>query len=302
MKDVHMAQQAQTVQRSSSSIPVRAGISLKTQHYKDILEHNPDIGWLEVHSENYMADGGPSLRWLEALRERFPVSLHGVGMSLGSTTPLDQNHLKRLVDLQRRIKPSVVSEHLSWSIANGAYLNDLIPLPYTEESLDIFCAHVIEMQDALKRSVLIENPSTYLRYEHSVIPETEFLLEVVKRTDCNVLLDVNNVYVSSQNHGFDPHTYIDQIPGKKVLEYHMAGHAKTEIDGHTIRIDDHGSSVCDQVWDLYSYTISKLGVKPTLIEWDSNIPGLDVLVGEAHKADAILAYHLVKEDAHAFVG
>ena len=174
-----MDQQAQTAQRSASPIPAtpippRAGIGLKAQHYKDILEHQPDIGWLEVHSENYMADGGPALRWLEAMRERFPISLHGVGMSLGSATPLDPKHLKRLVNLERRIEPGAVSEHLSWSIANGAYLNDLIALPYTEESLDIFSTHVIEMQDALKRPVLIENPSSYLRYEHSVIPEPQF--------------------------------------------------------------------------------------------------------------------------------
>ena len=302
-----MDQQAQTAQRSASPIPAtpippRAGIGLKAQHYKDILEHQPDIGWLEVHSENYMADGGPALRWLEAMRERFPISLHGVGMSLGSATPLDPKHLKRLVNLERRIEPGAVSEHLSWSIANGAYLNDLIALPYTEESLDIFSTHVIEMQDALKRPVLIENPSSYLRYEHSVIPEPEFLVEVVKRTECNVLLDVNNVYVSAQNHGFDAHDYIDQIPADKVLEYHMAGHSKKEFNGRTIRVDDHGSPVCDAVWDLYEHTISKLGVKPTLIEWDSNIPELDVLVEEAHKADAIIARHLVEEDAHAFVG
>ena len=297
-----MDQQAQTAQRSTSSIPARAGIGLKAQHYKDILEHQPDIGWLEVHSENYMADGGPALRWLDAMRERFPVSLHGVGMSLGSAGPLDPHHLNRLIDLESRIEPGAVSEHLSWSIANGAYLNDLIALPYTEESLFVFSDHVLEMQDALKRPVLIENPSSYLRYEHSVIPEPEFLLEVVKRTECNVLLDVNNVYVSAQNHGFNAHDYIDQIPGEKVLEYHMAGHSETVIGGRSIRVDDHGSPVCDAVWDLYDYTIGKLGVKPTLIEWDSNIPDLDVLVAEAHKADAILARHLVKEDAHAFVG
>ncbi|MEG3617185.1 DUF692 domain-containing protein [Magnetovibrio sp. PR-2] len=297
-----MDQQAQTAQRSTSSIPTRAGIGLKAQHYQDILEHQPDIGWLEVHSENYMADGGPALRWLDAMRERFPLSLHGVGMSLGSAAPLDRLHLKRLVDLQRRCEPGAVSEHLSWSIANGAYLNDLIALPYTEECLEIFSTHVIEMQDALKRPVLIENPSSYLRYEHSVIPEPEFLVEVVKRTDCNVLLDVNNVYVSAQNHGFDAHAYIDQIPAEKVLEYHMAGHSKTVIDGRTIRVDDHGSPITDAVWNLFDYTVGKVGAKPTLIERDSNIPELDVLVGEAHKADAILARHLVKEDAHAFVG
>ncbi|MCW8914396.1 MAG: DUF692 domain-containing protein [Magnetovibrio sp.] len=286
-----MDQQAQTAHRLESPIPARAGIGLKAQHYQEILETQPDIGWLEVHSENYMCQGGPTHNWLMAMRERFPISMHGVGLSLGSAGPLDKNHLGRLRTLEQSLEPGAVSEHLSWSIADGVYLNDLIALPYTEESLDIFCDHVVQMQDTLKRRVLIENPSSYLRYEHSVIPEPEFLLAVAERTDCRILLDVNNVYVSAKNHGFDPIDYINQIPGELVKEIHMAGHSKTVIGGRTIRVDDHGSPICDAVWDLYNHTIALMGPKPTLIEWDSNIPELGVLLGEAAKADRVLDQH-----------
>lgn len=285
----------------SHPLPLRAGIGLKAQHYQDILDTRPDIGWLEVHSENYMCAGGPTLKWLTAMRERYPVSLHGVGLSLGSAGPLDQTHLKRLVDLERRIEPGWVSEHLSWSIADGVYLNDLIALPYTLESLDVFSAHVREMQDALNRQVLIENPSSYLRYAHSVIPEPEFLLNVVNQSGCGVLLDVNNVYVSAMNHGFDPIAYLDQVPAHLIGEIHMAGHSQTVIDGRTIRIDDHGSIICDEVWALYEHLIKRIGAKPTLIEWDSNIPALDVLLGEAAKADAIMIKCQQKEAHHACV-
>jgi len=272
----------------AAPFPSRAGIGLKAQHYQEVLDLAPDIGWLEVHSENYMCAGGPTLSWLTAMRERYPISLHGVGMSLGTASPLDQVHLKRLVDLERRIEPGGVSEHLSWSIADGVYLNDLIALPYTEESLDVFATHVLEMQDALKRRVLIENPSSYLRYAHSVIPEPEFLLEVTRISGCAVLLDVNNVFVSAMNHGFDPVQYLDQIPADQIGEIHLGGHSQTIIDGRTIRVDDHGSRVCDEVWALYERVIERCGAKPTLIEWDSNIPELSVLLDEAAKADRIL--------------
>lgn len=306
-----MSSQHQSAHPFLGPIPARAGIGLKAQHYQDILERGADIrsiGWLEVHSENYMCAGGPQLNWLTALCERYPVSLHGVGMSLGTAGPLDAQHLKRLVDLERRVEAGHVSEHLSWSIAKNAqgggdYLNDLIALPYTEESLNVFCGHVEEMQDALGRRVLIENPSSYLRYEHSVIPEPEFLLEVAKRSGCGILLDVNNVYVSAHNHGFDAHAYLDQIPADLVGEIHLAGHSQTVIDGRAILIDDHGSPVIDEVWSLYEYTIARLGPIPTLIEWDSNIPDLDVLLGAAAKADRILAAaHPPEEVRHVAVG
>ena len=287
----------------ANALPKRAGIGLKAQHYQQILDTDPDIGWVEVHSENYMCAGGPTQNWLTAFCERYPVSLHGVGLSLGSAGPLDENHLNRLVDLEHRVEPGRMSEHLSWSIARGDYLNDLIALPYTEESLDIFSTHVIEMQDALKRQVLVENPSSYLQFEHSVIPEPEFLLNVVKRSGCGILLDVNNVFVSAMNHGFDPVSYLDQIPAQLVGEIHLGGHSQTQIGGRTIRIDDHGSRVCDEVWDLYAHVIKRIGTVPTLIEWDSNIPELDVLLDEAAKADHILKQaQTIPETHHAVVG
>jgi len=273
---------------SASPLPLRAGIGLKAQHYQEIIDTAPNIGWLEVHSENYMCAGGPTQTWLSAMRERYPISLHGVGLSLGSAGPLDQTHLKRLVDLEHRVEPGHVSEHLSWSIADGVYLNDLIALPYTEEALEVFSTHVLEMQDALKRRVLIENPSSYLRYEHSVIPEPEFLLGVVDKSDCGVLLDVNNVFVSAMNHGFDAIAYLDQIPADLIGEIHLGGHSQVEFDDRVLRVDDHGSRVCDDVWALYERVIARCGPKPTLIEWDSNIPELSVLLDEAAKADGIL--------------
>ena len=277
-------------------IPPRAGIGLKAQHYEEILNENFDVGWLEFHSENYLCDGGPTLRWLDAIRERFSVSMHGVGLSLGSANALDKTHLKKLSRLENNIRPSFVSEHLSWSTANGNYLNDLIALPYTEESLDIFSNHVSEMQNTLGRKVLIENPSSYLRYSHSVIDEAEFLLEVVNRTGCGILLDVNNVYVSAINHGFDAVSYIDKIPTGVVEEMHLAGHSIVDVDGRELRIDDHGSKVDAKVWDLFEYTVEKIGPAPTLIEWDSNIPTLAVLLDEAAKADKILLKNHTKSE------
>jgi len=289
---------AHTKRSLVSSIPARAGIGLKAQHYQEILDTQPDIGWLEVHSENYMCAGGPTQTWLSAMRERFPISLHGVGLSLGSAGPLDSSHLKRLVDLERRVEPGQVSEHLSWSIADGVYLNDLIALPYTEEALEVFSTHVLQMQDALKRRVLIENPSSYLRYEHSVIAEPEFLLGVVNKSDCAILLDVNNVFVSAMNHGFDATAYLDQIPADLIGEIHLGGHSQVKIEGRVLRIDDHGSKVCDEVWALYERVIDRCGPKPTLIEWDSNVPELSVLLDEAAKADHILARAAVREEVH----
>ena len=271
--------------------PPLAGIGLKPQHAHDILERHPAaIGWLEVHSENYFAPGGPALQTLSALRADYPISLHGVGLSLGSAGPLDKRHLQRLAALVRRIEPVRVSEHLSWSTASGDYLNDLIPLPYTEEALDCFVQHVEQMQDALGRSVLIENPSAYLRYEHSTIGETDFLIAVAARSGCEILLDVNNVFVSAHNLGFDAHAYLNAIPGHWVGEVHLGGHFDAPMDdGEILKIDDHGSKVREDVWDLYAHALHRFGAKPTLIEWDSDVPKLDVLLDEAQRANAILA-------------
>lgn len=286
------------------AFPPRAGIGLKARHYAEIIETAPDIGWFEFHSENYLCDGGPTMRWLDKLREMYPLSMHGVGLSLGSAGPLDKHHLKRLAQLQSKVEPIFVSEHLSWSVANGNYLNDLIALPYTEESLDIFCTHVDEMQNEIGRKVIIENPSSYLRYTHSTINEADFLLEVINRTECGLLLDVNNVYVSAKNHGFDPISYINKIPVGAVSEMHLAGHSLVNIDGRQFRIDDHGARVDSEVWKLFAHTVSRLGPAPTLIEWDSNVPELSVLLEEAAKADAILtnASLSIAEDRHAAVG
>ena len=285
-----------------ATMPPMAGIGLKAQHYQDIAERLPtDIGWLEVHSENYFGRGGAAHKWLHALRAHYPVSLHGVGLSLGSAGALDTRHLDRLKALESRIEPGQVSEHLSWSTANGDYLNDLIPLPYTEEALDNFCQHVEQMQVALKRPVLIENPSVYMRYEHSTIPETEFLLAVAARCGSGILLDVNNVFVSAHNLGFDAAKYIDAIPAPLVGEIHLGGHFDADVDGEILKIDDHGSHVRADVWDLYAHTIDRMGPKPTLIEWDTDVPALDVLLGEARRANAILN-NSAQESAHACAG
>lgn len=281
-----------------SPIPPSAGIGLKAQHTIEIYESLPvELGWLEVHSENYFGDGGAALQTLAALRGHYPVSLHGVGMSLGSAGPLDARHLDRLAALDRRIEPGQVSEHLSWSIAGNDYLNDLIPLPYTEEALDTFVLHVEQMQDALQRRVLIENPSVYLRYEHSTIAETDFLLAVTQRSGCGVLLDINNVFVSAHNLGFDPRAYIDAIPGHLIGEIHLGGHCDVDVGGEILKIDDHGSKVHDEVWELYAHTIRRFGPKPTLIEWDSDVPELDVLLSEVRRANVVLSS--VKEPLHA---
>jgi len=283
-------------------VPASAGIGLKAHHAYDILERQPaDIGWLEVHSENYFGQGGQMLNALHALRADYPVSLHGVGLSLGSAGALDARHLNRLAALENRINPSLISEHLSWSIANGDYLNDLIPLPYTEEALNNFAAHVKQMQDMLKRRVLIENPSAYMRYEHSTITETDFLLAVTERTDCGVLLDVNNVFVSAHNLGFDPIRYIDAIPGHLVGEIHLGGHFDADVGGEILKIDDHGSLVREEVWELYAHAIARFGPKPTLIEWDTDVPELDILLNEARRANAIITA-LNKEPPYACVG
>ena len=257
-----------------------------------MLETRPQIGWLEVHSENYFGAGGPPLAYLERLRQDYPLSLHGVGLSLGSTDPVNRQHLdaiKRLVDA---FEPGLVSEHLCWSSIGGIYLNDLLPLPYTEEAL----AHVVERvattQEFLKRQILIENVSSYLRYHASTIPEWEFLVEVATRAGCGILLDINNVYVSATNHEFDANEYLAAIPENLVGEIHLAGFAVNRYQEGTILIDNHGARVAEPVWDLYAQTVVRIGQVPTLIEWDSDIPTLDVLLSEANRAQRILEGHL----------
>jgi len=269
-------------------ILARAGVGLKADHYATILETQPDIGWFEVHPENYMGQGGSPHAYLSAIRQNYPLSLHGVGMSLGGVDPLDPDHLQRFATLVDRYQPALVSEHLAWATHAGDFLNDLLPLPLTREALDVMCEHVDQMQSALKRQVLVENPSTYLSFETDVMEEPAFLIELSERTGCGLLLDVNNVFVSASNHGFDAGSYVDAIPAGLIGEVHVAGHAVEEINGAQLRIDDHGSEVVAEVWRLFERLIQRVGPKPTLVEWDTNIPAWSVLMAEADKADHLL--------------
>ena len=273
--------------RPANPIPASVGIGLRTPHYRELLDTLPPIGWFEVHSENYFGDGGQALYFLERFRSHYPLSLHGVGLSLGSTDPLNLGHLKKLKGLADRFEPGLISDHLCWSSVGGQFLNDLLPLPYTEEALNHVVTRVSEAQDYLRRQILVENVSSYLQYKHSTIAEWEFLAEVARRAGCGILLDVNNIYVSAQNHEFDPNLFIDAIPADSVLEIHLAGF---DSNGDCL-IDTHAKPVFDAVWSLYSHTIERLGAKPTLIEWDTDIPVLDVLLGEAWKARTILQKH-----------
>jgi uncharacterized protein (UPF0276 family) len=266
----------------------RVGIGLRLPHVTEIAATRPRLGFLEVHAENYMAET-PALDRLLELRRDYPVSLHGVALSLGSAEELDHGHLDRFKALIERVEPMLVSEHLAWSAIGGAYLNDLLPLPYTEESLDLFCHHVDEAQGALDRRLLIENPSSYLRYWHSPIPEPEFMTELARRTGCGILCDVNNIYVSARNFRFDPIAYLEALPIEAIGEIHLAGHHVAEdVD---ILIDDHGSRVVEPVWALYAAAFRRFGPAPTLIEWDTNLPALEVLLDEAHQAEELAHVH-----------
>lgn len=269
-------------------MPARAGIGLRAQHHEDLLRHRPEIGWLEAHSENYFADGGAQVDYLLALRELYPLSLHGVGLSLGSVDALDAEHLRRLQRLVHRSQPQLISEHLSWGAAQGIHANDLLPLPYTNEALRHMVARVGEVQDLLGRQILIENVSSYLQFEQADMKEWEFLDALAERSGCGILLDVNNIYVSSRNHEFDARAYVSHIRPRHIGEIHLAGHSVNRHGDFSILIDTHSRPVCDEVWDLYAFTIERIGPRPTLIEWDTDIPALNVLVAEAHRADRYL--------------
>lgn len=271
-------------------VPARAGSGLRAPHYREVLETQPAIGWLEVHSENYFGAGGQPLYYLEQVRARYPLSLHGVGLSLGSTDELNREHLSKLKQLAEHVEPALVSEHLCWCSAGGRYMNDLLPLPYTEEALAVVSEHLRQAQEYLHRQILIENVSSYLQFSHSTIPEWEFVSQVVARSGCGILLDVNNIYVSAVNHGFDARHYMDAIPIEAVGEMHLAGF---DSNGDCL-IDTHGKPVSDAVWTLYRHAVQRFGRVPTLIEWDTDIPPLSVLLEEARKADAIL-----EDESHA---
>jgi len=274
--------------RARAGIVATAGIGLRFPHHRIVREERPAVGWLEVHPENYMGGGKP-LEHLDAIRRDYPLSLHGVGLSLGSADGVDERHLARLERLIERVEPGLVSEHLSWSAVGDKHFADLLPLPLTEEALAAVCRNIDLTQERLKRRMLIENPSTYLRYRHSTVPEWEFMAAVAARTGCGILCDVNNVFVSACNHGFDADRYLRALPRQSIGEIHLAGHTLRKFDdGRSIRIDDHGSCVCPEVWALYADAVALFGRVATLIEWDTDVPPLAVLLEEAAHAEAIL--------------
>lgn len=270
-------------------LPPRAGVGLKPQHYAEILATAPDLGFFEVHAENYMGAGGPPHRYLTAIRERYPLSLHGVGLSIGGPRPLDRDHLARLRALIDRYQPAVFSEHLAWSTHDAGYLNDLLPLPYTDETLQLVCDHVDEVQEAVGRRMLLENPSTYLAFTESTWDEIDFIAEIARRTGCGLLLDVNNVQVTCTNQMRDPGYYIDRYPHHAVGEIHLGGHDEDRDEaGRPLLIDSHDRPVDGPVWALYARAINRGGRKPTLIEWDNDVPAWAELQAEAHRAEAAM--------------
>ena len=270
----------------AQALPARAGVGLKPAHFKDILEGRPDIGFFEVHAENYMVAGGPFHHNLSQIRERYPLSIHGVALSIGAEAPLDKKHLQALAVLLDRYQPQSFSEHLAWSTHGDTFLNDLLPVPYTAATLQRVCAHIDQTQSTLKRRLLLENPATYVEFATSTFDEASFLSEVVHRTGCGLLLDVNNVYVSSVNHRRDAQTTIRALPLAQVGEIHLAGFAE-QIDGNgdALLIDSHGSPVAQAVWDLYAFTLGLTGPLPTLIERDNDLPPWPVLLAEAGLAN-----------------
>jgi uncharacterized protein (UPF0276 family) len=265
-----------------------AGIGLRAQHHAEILANRPAVGWFEAHSENYFGAGGVHRAQLARIRSHYPLSLHGVGLSIGSTDPLNTDHLRQLKQLVREFDPVLVSEHLSWSSVDGRYLNDLLPLPYTEEALRHTAARIGDVQDALGRQILVENISSYLKFECTEVTEWEFLTALVRESGCAILLDINNLYVNSMNHGFDAYRYLDGISPAAVQEFHLAGHTLTRCGARDIRIDTHSTYVASEVWELYGVALQRFGPRPTLIEWDADIPALLVLQAEAAKADAMM--------------
>lgn len=265
------------------------GIGLRHKHFQDILHQKPPVPWLEVHSENFFKPGNNACAWLETIRHDYPLSAHCVGLSLGSAQPVNQHHLNSLKLFIKRYQPALVSDHVSWSAVDNTYINDLLPLPYTEEALAALCRNIERVQEALRRPILIENPSSYLTFAESSIPEWEFFVSAAQRTGCLLLLDINNIYVSAHNHGFDAMRYLDAIPPELVKEIHLAGYTETKEEGQTVLIDTHGAPVYPQVWKLFENVSPRFAHAPALIEWDTDIPELPVLLNEAKKAEVILS-------------
>ena len=278
----------------NTSLLTQAGIGLRAPHIVEVMAARPAAGWLEVHAENYMC-GGPAPAALERIRRDYPISIHGVSLSIGSADGLDERHLARLKRLVEQIEPALVSEHLAWCVAGDVYLNDLLPMPYTKESLVLVSAHVGRAQEVLGRRILIENPSSYLRFRQSTFGEAEFLAELARRTGCGLLCDVNNIYVTAQNFGLDPIAYLDALPADAIGEIHLAGHHRNEVEGGIVLIDDHGSQVGEAVWSLYREALRRFGARPTLVEWDTRLPSLEVLLSEAKTADRISAAALSRD-------
>ncbi|MDX9994772.1 MAG: DUF692 domain-containing protein [Rhodocyclaceae bacterium] len=275
-----------------TALPRAGGVGLKPEHFRTILDTRPAIGFFEIHAENYMVAGGPFHHHLERIRADYPLSIHGVGLSIGGAGPLDEAHLDRLAVLLDRYQPESFSEHLAWSSHNEVFFNDLLPAPYHAGTLARVCAHIDRVQERLGRSMLLENPATYVEFEASTMAEADFISEVVKRTGCGLLLDVNNAYVSCVNHHRDAHDYLRALPLAAVGEIHLAGHAEdVDAAGDPLLIDSHGAPVANAVWDLYDFAIALLGPQPTLIERDSDIPALSVLAAEAWQAEALMARH-----------
>jgi uncharacterized protein len=279
-------------------MPARAGVGLKPAHYREILATRPEIGFFEVHAENYMGAGGPPHRYLTAIRALYPLSLHGVGLSIGAAQPLDAAHLRRLVDLERRYQPAFVSEHLAWSSHGGTFFNDLLPVPYDSETLACVCGHIDQVQASLRRQLLLENPATYVAFGESTWSETDFIAEVAQRTGCGLLLDVNNVIVACTNQGWDTQRYIEAFPLQAVRQIHLAGHATdADASGRPLLIDAHDRPVGSEVWHWFSRVIARIGGCPTLIEWDQHLPSWETLHREARQAEGILEAYGTAEEA-----
>ena len=277
-----------------TDLPAGIGVGYKAQHFEAITTDPGPVEWIEVHAENYMGDGGRPLAQLQHLSERFAISIHGVGLSIGGEGPLDPDHLARLKRLIDWIKPASFSEHLAWSTHGAQFLNDLLPLPYTAKTLTQICAHIDQVQDLLGRRMLLENPSTYLAFSETQMAEVDFLAEIADRTGCGLLFDVNNVFVSATNQKTDPISYIDAFPLEAVGEIHLGGHDEDEDEqGETLLIDSHGREVVDPVWALYAHTIERGGAKPTMIEWDTDVPDWPILRAEADRAAQAMTAALV---------
>ena len=287
------------MQSSISSLPLAVGVGFKGQHFPAIKNDDEGVDWFEIHAENYMLDGGPRKAMLLELAEDFPISCHGVGLSIGAPEPLDQEHLARLKTLIDWLQPTVFSEHLAWSTHEGVFFNDLLPLPYTKAVLDHVVAHVSQVQDTLGRQMLIENPSTYVHFAEHEMSEAEFITTLISRSGCGLLLDINNVYVSAQNQNTNAESYLRALPMKAVGEIHLGGHSvDTDDGGRSLLIDSHSAQVATPVWTLYRKVIEQYGAQPTLVEWDNDVPTWNVLQAEAKSANTIINDSLKYGEKH----